>query len=350
MTCIAVDQVRLSVVVSGNEVEGLIHVHLSSNNAFAADRYAVTFAMGPPPLRGIAFWSALVSAYVEISASSDSTPAETTLVTGMADSLAINPLAGTVSIEGRDLSAALVDTYRQKDFVNQTASEIVSAIAANHGLAGAVTPTTGSVGRFYADNHTRLSVGQFSRLRSDWDLIAQLARENGFDAYVQGTTLYFQPATIGSGSTRLLGPRDVTAVRWERTLALADSPSVRVQSWNSQNMASYFVGPAPSLPVGGITDGYSPSYLFSGSNLTSQQASESAQMYMTEISRLGTALHIEMPWDLTVSPRTVFLMRNVASAIDGTYRVESLDRTYNASTGSVQQMRASLVNPVSNSP
>ena len=35
----------------------------------------------------------------------------------------------------------MIDSYRQQDFVNQSASEIVSAIAQYHNLQAVVTPT-----------------------------------------------------------------------------------------------------------------------------------------------------------------------------------------------------------------
>lgn len=84
------------------------------------------------------------------------------------------------------------------------------------------------------------------------------------------------------------------------------------------------------------------SYLFSQSNLTSQQVGQSALQYAAEVSRLRNVLHLEMPWDLTISPRTQIYLEGTNSALDGLYRVENVDRHFSSMSGSTQQVRASL--------
>ena len=84
-----------------------------------------------------------------------------TLITGMVDTIHVDPIHGTVGIDGRDMSASLIDSYRQQDFVNHTASEIVTSIAQSHGLQPVVTSTQGITGRYYNDGYTKLSIGQF---------------------------------------------------------------------------------------------------------------------------------------------------------------------------------------------
>ena len=145
----------------------------------------------------------------------------------------------------------MVDSYQQGDFVNQTASEVVATIANRHGLGAVVTPTLGFIGRYYGDGYTRLSTGQFSRLRSDWDLVVELARENQFDVFVEGTQLFFQPASPIPAVLTPITPGMVQSLRFNRSLTVASSATARVQSWNSQTMACYDsgAGAAASLAV-----------------------------------------------------------------------------------------------------
>ena len=117
----------------------------------------------------------------------------------------------------------MIDAYRQQDFVNQTASEVVSSIAQYHGLTPVVTATSGSVGRYYGDGFTRLSLGQFSRIRSDWDLVVELARENGFDVFVQGATLYFQPANPMNAMPVHLALQEVKTIRFQQALTITSN-------------------------------------------------------------------------------------------------------------------------------
>jgi len=336
------DRMELQVTLDGVPVEGLLHASIVASNCFSSDSYALTFAMGSSPLSDIGFWSSLASAYVEIVPTSESDPASQGLISGMIDTLIVDPILQTVVIEGRDLSSTLIDSYRQQDFVNQTGSEVVSNIALYHGLTPVVTPTTGEVGRYYGDGYTRLSLGQFSRLRSDWDLVVQLARENSFDVFVQGTSLFFQPSPLWDGLPVHIALRDVKTMRFDQTLTLASSAIARVQSWNSQNMASYAssstddgAGSARSS----ATLGNQP-FLFSASNFTSQQVVDSAGRYAAELGRLGTVLHIEMPWDLRLGPRITVIVDETNSLLDAVYRIESIERHYGTNSGSSQIIRA----------
>ena len=232
----------MSVAINGELIKGILHIAVSSSNCFTADTFSATFAIGPPPLSGIVFWASLSSAYLEISTKIRSSLETIMLITGILDSMSIDPVNGTVSVEGRDLSASLVDNISQRDFVNQTASEIVGTVAQNHGLDAIVSSTSGSVGRYVADNYTKLSLGQFSRFRSDWDLVVELARENSYDVFVEGRTLYFQPAVDPALTSRRLYRSDYKRVRLERVVSSNTMPSVRMQSWNSQNMVPYVSG------------------------------------------------------------------------------------------------------------
>jgi prophage tail gpP-like protein len=335
----------LRIELNGSTIFGLLHASIVTSNCFSADSFALTFVMGPPPMGDIMFWSSLSSAYVEIHAAAAYEPVSERLISGMIDAVQVNPTQGTVAIEGRDLSSTMIDAYRQQDFVNQTASEVVSIIAQYHGLAPVVSATSGNVGRYFGDGYTRLSLGQFSRLRSDWDVVVQLARENMFDVFVQGTTLYFQPSVASSSVPVHLALRDLKLINFQRSLNITSSTTARVQSWNSQSVASYDSGSPPSSGAGAPASSGTTAqpFLFSASNLTSQQVTNTAERYSRELSRLGTVLHAEMPWNLALSARTIIFLDETAPAFDTLYQIESIERHYNTTSGSTQIIRAVVV-------
>jgi hypothetical protein len=213
-----IDRIELQVSLNGTLIEGLLHASIVASNCFSSDSYALTFAMGSSPLNDIAFWSSLSDAYIEIGIPVNNGPTSQSLISGMIDTVLVDPIRRTVAIEGRDLSSTLIDGYSQQDFVNQTASEVASTIALNHGLTPVVTSTSSNVGRYYGDGYTRLSLGQYSRLRSDWDLVVQLARENGFDVFVQGLSLFFQPSASLDDIPIHIAFHDVKSIRFEQTL------------------------------------------------------------------------------------------------------------------------------------
>jgi hypothetical protein len=335
---------EFQVLLNGAPVEGLLHASIVTGNCFSSDSYVLTLAMGSFPLADIAFWSSVSIAYVEIGLTSAYQLIPYSLISGMIDAMVIDPIRQTVVIEGRDLSASLIDFYRQQDFVNQSASEVVSTIASYHGLTPIITATSGEVGRYYGDGYTRLSLGQFSRLRSDWDLVVQLARENSFDIFVQGTTLFFQPSTSLTDIPVHISLHDVSKMRFDRALAMASQATARVQSWDSRNVSPY-VSNASGSGAGGAQStgpGAQP-FLFSASNLTSQQVMVSAERYAAELVRLSVVLHLEMPWDLTLSPRTQILIDETGSQCDTIYKIDTVERHYSTTSGSSQTIRAVIL-------
>jgi prophage tail gpP-like protein len=333
--------IPLLVSINGSEVRGLLHASISTRNCFSADSFSVTLAVGQFPLTDMEFWSSTSSTYVEMIASGESGPVSQYLITGLVDTVVLDPVLHTVSIEGRDLSSSLIDSYCQQDFVNQTASEIVGTIAQVHGLVPMVTATSDVVGRYYGDGYTRLSLGQFSRLRSDWDLVVQLARENSFDVFVQGKLLFFQPADVATLDLIQIDTSNVRELRVERALSITADPTARVQSWNSRNMASVESAGSGLEPLGGISGASCPgSFLFSASNLTSSQATGAAERYSAELNRLLAVLHLEMPWDLNFAPRRNILVSGTASSLDCVFKIESVERRYSSTAGSIQRIRA----------
>jgi prophage tail gpP-like protein len=346
----SVGGVQLQVALNGSVIQGLLHASITSSICFSSDSFSLTFAMGPSPLIDIVSWSALPSIYIEISVNVPIGSNSQCLISGMIDTILVDPIQGTVAIEGRDLSSSLIDAYRQQDFVNQTASEVVSMVALYHGLVPVVTATFGSVGRYYGDGYTRLSLGQFSRVRSDWDLLVQLARENSFDVFVQGTSLFFQPSASSSDLPVHIGLRDVKTMRFEQTLGISSDTTVRVQSWNSQNMTSYDSNgsgdgaDAPEATSSSTSSTNNQPFLFSASNFTAQQVSDAAGRYAAELGRLNIMLHIEMPWNLDVAPGTFIFIDETKSFFDTMYRVDSIERQYSTTSGSTQTIRAILLN------
>lgn len=333
------------ITINGDQIHGLLQASLATSNCFSADSFALTFAIGPSPLGDLEFWSAISTAYVEVSAVAQRGLTSRSLITGMVDTILIDPIQATVAIEGRDLSSSMIDSYRQQDFVNQSASEVVSIIAQHHGLAAVVVPTSGSVGRYYGDGYTRLSLGQFSRLRSDWDLVVQLARENGFDVFISGTTLFFQPSTSSLDAPIPILTRNVQRIRVQRTLTITPDTSARVQSWNSHNMTSYDSNSptADSSATRASNIAGKQAFLFSASNFTSQQVTDSANRYTAELGRLAKTLHLDMPWDFSLAPRSRILLCGTNTVLDTTYQIDSIERHYNCKSGSTQSIIAVVV-------
>ncbi len=332
MLASAIDRGAPAVSVNGYYTENVLSTSIDSTNSFSADTFAVTLAIGTEPFNSATFWSSISQAYIEIF-SRDMTVC---LITGMADTVQIDLLQGVVKIEGRDLSSRLIDTSPEQDFVNQTAAEIVTSIASKHGLVANVVPTVGMTGRFYGDNFTRLSISKFSRNRSEWDLVVQLARECEYDVYVSGQVLNFQPATLSNEAASVLTPDMLSSLRVERTLWISDSPAVQMSTWSSQDLAVY------RQTIGSAAGG--SAYIFTGSNLTANQVSQYTSRYLDEISRMRQVISAEMPWMDSVNTRAPIYLYGTGGILDGLYRVDHVERQFSAATGSRQHLILSKPN------
>ena len=283
----AASRIDLSVVINGIPIDYLLTATISTTNCFSSDTFSVTFAVDPRR-DDMAYWSSVSTMFAEIYSLGSYGASQQILISGFADSVSIDPIRRTIAVEGRDLSSSLVDCYRQQDFINQTASEVVQTIAQNHNLAPVVTPTNGVVGRYFGDGYTRLSLGQFSRLRSDWDLVVELARENGFDAFVQGSMLFFQPVNVAHQRSIFLASGDVKRMQINRSLMINSGLAARVQSWDSRQVVAHDsnYGDESLVPAAAALNviGNQP-FLFAKSNFTASQVKNSAERLTTELSR-----------------------------------------------------------------
>jgi hypothetical protein len=242
---------RLRILVNGEALTGVTGAEVVSNNYYAADRFAASVALSADPSAQAAFWSSEPEIVANVQFSLNDGATFTSLVQGTIDSVVIDPVAGLVHFDGRDQTAALIETRTQETFANRTASEIATLLAQRHNLAASVSATSTPVGRYYQDEHDRVTLNQFSRATTEWDLLVFLARQEGFDVFVEDSTLHFQPATGRADTPVLLRPSDLTGLRLERSLTLARDIEVTVKSWNSRQNTASSKKPAPGADVEG---------------------------------------------------------------------------------------------------
>jgi hypothetical protein len=187
---------RLRVIANGQVIAGAMEAEVVSNNYFAADRFSASVALGIDQWAEASFWASEPNILLDIQFSLDGGASFTSLVQGAVDRVSLDPTFRLVYLDGRDLTASLIETPTQETFANRTSSEIASVLAARHNLTPRVSATSTPVGRYYQSEHDRTTLNQFSRTTTEWDLLVFLARHEGFDVFVQGQALYFQPTTM----------------------------------------------------------------------------------------------------------------------------------------------------------
>lgn len=317
------------VTVNGSEVSGLLEAEILSNNRLSADRFRIDLALGADPMTGPSFWSATPVLLVALSFSTDG-GVFTEAIRGYVDRLSLDLARGQVRLEGRDLTSLFLESRLAQTFLNQTSSEIASTLAEGHGLAALVTPTTTLVGRYYHDQHDTLVLNRFSEAATEWDLLTFLARREGFDTFVSGSTLFFGPPQ-SSIAPRILRQQDVTSLRFERCANLSRGVAVTVRSWNSrEGTAVSEVAQNTTSPFGVDSGLQSPqplNFVILQPNLTAAQAGQLAKQRLTELMQHEQVVEISMPGDVTLSARDQIMIAGTNSGIDQTYQVDLIVRT-----------------------
>ena len=338
----------LKLLANGRPIAGAIDAEVTSNNRFAADRFSARIAFDADPLAGASFWADSQGTLIDLALSLDGISYQS-LIRGLVDSVLIDPMAALVRIEGRDLSAPLIEARTQQTFTNRTSSEIASLLAQRHGLTPAVTPTTTPVGRYYQSEHDRITLDRFSRAITEWDLLVFLARQESFDVFVQGTVLFFQPM-LPPTPPFMLQPTSVSELRLSRSLTLARDIEVTVKSWNSRQKNAFAqtarATGRPSINhLNGISSQPPQRYIFVRPNLTQDQALQLAQRKLSELTQHERVIEATMPGELVLTPRSQIALTGTGTGFDQTYFVDMIERSLSPRAGFIQRIRAKNTSP-----
>ncbi len=320
---------RLLVLADGVPLAGVEAAEVLSGGYFSADMFRVRAAL----TGGIGGWAATTAAAIDVQIALSPVGGFVSLLQGQVDTIGLDPVAAELTLEGRDLSALLIEARTQEIFANQTASEIATTLAGRHGLAADVQTTSTPVGRFWELEHDSLTLDAGTRATTEWDLLATLAGWEGFDLWVSQGALHFRPPEIGI-APMLLTPEDFVALRLDRALTFAGDINVTVKSWHSR-LGSMCVASAGTERGGVVRD-----YVFVVPNLTPDAAQTLAQRKLDEISRHELLLRGEMPGELTLSPRMMIQLVGTNSIFDRVWQVDAVDRHLSMRDGFTQTVTA----------
>jgi phage protein D len=339
----AVRSPQLTVLANGAPLAGMFEAEVISNNHFAADRFRVSAALHADPLAGLTVIdtdSITIDVQVALGVFDG-----TSLVQGEVDTIEVDPINGLLHLEGRDLSAALIQARTQETFANNTSSEIAQKLAARHGLAADVQATTTPAGRYWELEHDRIVLNQFGRATTEWDLLVTLAQFEGFDLWVTGTTLHFRPPVAVPVATAVLrpaatlaGPANVMGLRLERALTLARDINVTVKSWNSRQRNAFTQSAQRSGT--GTQSGNVLNYVYVVPNLSADDALKYAQARLAELTLHERVICAEMPGELTLFPRAMVRVEGTGTRFDQAYWIDRVERRFSLRDGFVQTVHA----------
>lgn len=334
---------RLRVLANGVPLVGVQDAALVNNNHFASDRFHLGIAMGADPV-GYAELAAQVDVLIDVQVSLDGA-SFVSMLQGAVDTLVIDTVGQIMRLDGRDLSAGLIEARTQETFANRTASEIAQTLAERHGLDADVQATTTLAGRYWQIEHDRIVLNQFGRATTEWDLLVTLAQFEGFDVWMTGTTLHFRAAAAQAAAATVVrpvatvsGPANVMALRLERSLTLARDIQVIVKSWNSRQRNA-FVQTARRQGHG-ATRGKVQTYVYVVPNLTPDDALKYAQSRLAELTRHERVVTAEMPGELRLMPRMKLRIEGTGTDFDQDYWVDRVERHFSVQDGFSQSVHA----------
>jgi len=353
---------RLRVLANGQEVNGAVSATVTQNSWNAAGRFEVEVALGADPgLTYSSYWDRqeLIEIDVQMALLGDGAPEGSgswqSMIQGEVDQMRLAIQHNTLRIEGRDLTARLRDTKIQEAFSNKTASEIAEVIAGRHGLQAHVTRTSTLVGQYYQLEHDKITLGNFHRETTEWDLLVYLAQyegaENGgFDVFIENNTLYFQPRippdqdpfTIryqkGSGQNSI-PIMNVTSLQMEHSLILARDVQVTVKTWNSKRKTPFTkIIKAQGTHRGGGTQAPAQNYVLILPNKTPDEALKIGQAYLSELTKHERVIHVTMPGDVLLTPRNMVQLVGTGTTFDISYYISEIERTIDFEGGFTQRV------------
>lgn len=316
----------------------VVSLEVTNSSHFTADTYRLELAVGGlPPGLGPDYWAASQDDRISLAVSlAGETP--TPLVTGQVDDASWDLPGRSITLSGRDLSAAFIDNKTAEKFQNRTASQIATTLAARRGLTADVQATTTLAGTYYQIDHAVAT-----RDETEWDLLTYLAGREGFDVWVTGETLHFQPAPVLTAPPYVLlwsQPGDgtfasnATDIKLSRSQTLARDVVVEVRSWNQKQQAAFTVTAKRSqAKKGQRRGGRSQLYSFVRPNLSRDQAQQFAESKAEEITRHERLLSASLPGDNTLTTRVPVRLAGTGTDFDQLYYPDRVTRRLSFTEG-----------------
>jgi phage protein D len=312
------------VQLNGLALPGVLGADIYSNNHFAADRFQIRLAAQVAPELALHIPDQRIDVQLSVDGLSQD------MISGSIDAVSLDPIGGVVSIEGRDLSASLIEAQINETFPNRTSSEIAQLLAARHNLGSLVTPTTTPVGRYYQSEHDRVTLGQFAKTTTEWDLLAFLAAQESFDLYMDGDTLYFGPPAVDVAI--VLQTADCIGLEMQHCLPLARPMQLTVKSWSSKSAVAN-IGTASSAGSGNV-------WLreLTRPNLSPDDAQKLAQRSLNDLKRHEWIVNVTMPGELALTARSQVSIIGTGTLWDRSYSISKVTRHLDTERGFTQRL------------
>jgi len=266
------------------------------------------------------------------------------MITGNVDRISFDQPRGLVSLDGRDHAARLIDLPIQDSYLNRTSSELAALLASSCELSGDIDTTHGLIGQYYQIQHTKSALSGFSKHGNGWDLLSELADLEGFDLWVDGTTLHFKQAdttntkiydlTSEQPTTNRASPVfTISDLSMERTLGLAGSMQVTVSSWNSRQRQKIIASYPPDTSTA-----TSKQFLILRPNLLPDEAEVLAKNTYNRLRAHQYVVNGTMAGELVLTTQHRLRLAGTGTGWDRIYTIDRIEREMSLEGGYIQHI------------
>lgn len=341
------------ILINDKPLPALLRVEVDNNNFYAADEWRAVLALSAQ--ESWDYWASTPGMVVEIQIGEAG--AEETVIVGEADRVITDPVQNLLLLNGRDMSASLIDNRTRNKFLNWRTHKVVETLAKRHGLSAVVAETPMKAGTFFNNDVSEIDLGP-----SHWDLLTFLAQNTGRALYVRGRTLYFvdegslerkpYPLPWSGRPARGGNPKaPVMRMELERNLVLAQDVVVNVLSYNAETGEEVSATAQSSARVP-IVDHrgrrrFKQVYTREIPDLTPAAADERALKLLEEITRHERRLRFVAPGDNELTTESLIRLSGTGTSYDQDYYPDHILRTWSWDQGYVMRVRAKNHSPVS---
>ena len=348
-------QPRAVVVINGFYVLW-VDITITTTTFYVADSYSVEIPLyGQPTGFNMAYLSkqaALnIKIYIGFPDNPDAFTAEQLdlLIVGDCDEMTLDPLNATVTFTGRDLTSRFIDTKTYSYYPNQSASNIATLLAQEHGLGTSkIIATQGDVGTFYTRQNTLMT-----KETTEWDLLTFLAQQYNYAVYVQQNDLVFAPkptientipyvlqyqAPSIQGGSPIFNGMTLNVVR---SFTVSKDVTVKIRvPYSPQTGRSFTETAGKKNPTINSTSAGNQIYTFTYPGLTKAQALSKAQSLLTEITLNEIKLNASLPGDNVLTKSSLIRLIGTGSRFDQYYYTNTIIRTINYTDGYLMEINA----------
>jgi phage protein D len=356
---------RALIQINGKTVREVEYLEYVENNFYLSDSFHVKLPLyNLQEALTIEYWLSQPAILVELFVGFPQDPISysisdlQSLILGGINNLNVRVFdnGGYVEFDGFDLSKKFIDNKTTEKYPNLTASDIAIKLAQEQGLTPVVTPTTQKVGYYYAQDYVQLQTEI-----TEWDLLVYLAQQEGFQVFVRGKSLYFQPRPLTSPSPYVFQAQTLengqlasfngTQLVVSRNLNYARDVIVKIRSWNAKTgrvdvEARATPNKKTVLAAAAQPIGEAQTFQYTIPGLSKEQALIRARQILEDISQHERVLQASCPGDNILRKDSVIALKGVSTSADQTYYPDTITRTISPG-GYTMQVRAKNHSPQS---